>query len=54
MRFSVASTRTGRTTPSNYLHKQLDVTLSAGAQAVQKEKTLFFKTELYFGTPWLP
>ena len=27
MRFSVGSTRTGKTTPSNYLHKQLDVTV---------------------------
>src|SRR5579864_6668780 len=26
MRFSVVSTKTGKPTPSNYLHKQLDVT----------------------------
>ncbi len=26
MRFSVASMKTGKPTPSNYLHKQLDVT----------------------------
>ena len=29
MRFSVVATRTGKTTPSIYLHKQLDVTQTA-------------------------
>ncbi len=32
MRFPVGSMKTGRTTPSNYLHKQLDVTFVAGSE----------------------
>src|SRR6266568_749061 len=54
MRFSVGSTRTGKTTPSSYLHKQLDVTPRParllGQEAACYNRSVRFVAER--GAPW--